>query len=193
MVSDASYLFIWDNQQRRVVASFAIVPAGGDARKVVTDTSHGAIPAHEQDERVSALRREYPLGRYTFGGGYASSLEECVRAFFGMEKDYRHFFEEAMARDEAAAIAERFLNDRYQDPDDHLVVLADAAVEKPYGWVFFYQSRRYLDTRDFLHRLVGNGPVVVLRDGTVHTLGSALEPEQEIRVFEERLGFLGDA
>ena len=192
-MSDANYLFIWDNQQHRVVASFAIVPSGGNARKVPIDTSHGAIPAHEQDERVSALRREYPLGRYTFGGGYASSLEECVQGFFGLEKDYRHFFEESMVRDEAAAIAEGYLNDRYQDPDDHLVVLVDAAIKKPYGWVFFYQSRRYLDTGYFLHQLVGSGPVVVLRDGTVHTLGSAREPEQEIRDFEVRLGFLGDA
>jgi hypothetical protein len=192
-VSHTSYLFIWDNQQHRVVASFCIVRAGTDAVDVPTDTSHGPIPADEQDERVEALRREYPLGRYTFGGGYASSLAECVRAFFGLEKDYRHFFEEAMAREEAAAIAERYLNDRYPDPNDHLVVLADGAIEKPYGWVFFYQSRRYLDTRNFLHRLVGNGPVAVLRDGTVHTLGSALGPEEEIRDFEVRLGFLGDA
>jgi hypothetical protein len=190
-MDEVRYLFIWDHRERTVVASYYVDRGSGEGEPP-GDTTHGGIAVDEEETLLAELRTRYPSGRYTFGGGYAPSLAACVEGFFGLEKDYRHFFEEPMAREEAAEVATRHVNDRYDDPDDHLVVLDTPVMRKPYGWVFFYQSRRYLDTGDFRHQLVGNGPVVVCDDGTVHPLGSALGPEGEIRDFEFRRGFLGD-
>jgi hypothetical protein len=41
------------------------------------------------------------------------------------------------------------------------VVVEESTIEKPWGWVFFYQSKKYLETGIFMHRLAGNGPVFV--------------------------------
>ncbi len=58
-------------------------------------------------------------------------------------------------------------------------------IEQSYGWVFFYNSRRYLETGDIMFAFAGNGPVVVERkDGTVTELGSGRSVEDELRDFE---------
>jgi Immunity protein 35 len=41
------------------------------------------------------------------------------------------------------------------------VVVEESTIDKPWGWIFFYQSRKYLETGIFMHRLAGNGPVFV--------------------------------
>jgi len=70
-----------------------------------------------------------------------------------------------------------------------LVLVEEMTLTKPYGWIFFYNSRRYMDTRDILDAIAGNGPVVVLADtGEVVTLGTALRPEEEIALFERNRG-----
>jgi hypothetical protein len=72
-----------------------------------------------------------------------------------------------------------------------LVVVDEMTLTKPYGWVFFYNSRLYLETRDILHAVAGNGPVVVLADtGEVVTLGTARPSEDEIAGFEQKRGLL---
>jgi hypothetical protein len=71
---------------------------------------------------------------------------------------------------------------------EELVLLEARTIEKPYGWVFFYQSRRFVETGDVLHALGGNGPLVIERDsGRITVLGTARGVEEELRVFEECL------
>ncbi len=68
-------------------------------------------------------------------------------------------------------------------------ILDAATLRKPYGWVFFYQSRSYVETGNASDQVAGNGPVVVTRsDGALHPLGTALPPDQEIASFERRRG-----
>jgi hypothetical protein len=93
-----------------------------------------------------------------------------------------------MTRAEAESIALRSINQHYYHPRDSLAVLPKPVIEKPYGWIFFYQSRAFLETGDFTFQLMGNGPVVVRDDGTVHTLGTARSPEEEIAAYEAGQG-----
>ncbi len=59
--------------------------------------------------------------------------------------------------------------------------------EEDFGWVFFYQSREYVETQVFSARLAGNGPIIITReDGSIHRFGSAHRPEQYISEFRER-------
>ena len=46
--------------------------------------------------------------------------------------------------------------------------------EEPFGWVFFYQSKEYLETDNFSSMLAGNSPFLVDRkSGKIHTFGTA--------------------
>jgi hypothetical protein len=46
-------------------------------------------------------------------------------------------------------------------PDDRWVVLDEHTIERPFGWVFFYNSEKFLTTGMPMYRLAGNGPVLV--------------------------------
>lgn len=75
----------------------------------------------------------------------------------------------------------------YSAEPGKFVLLEDMTLEKPYGWVFFYDSARHQQTGHFLDMLGGNGPVVVeSATGRVTQLGSAKAPEKMIAAFEDK-------
>jgi hypothetical protein len=46
--------------------------------------------------------------------------------------------------------------------------------EEPFGWVFFYQSKEYIETENISSMLAGNAPFIVDRvAGKVQVLGTA--------------------
>jgi hypothetical protein len=72
-----------------------------------------------------------------------------------------------------------------------LVIVDERTLVKPYGFVFFYNSRQYLETRSFESSIAGNGPIVVRHDGTVDPLRSAAPSTQMIAEFETKEGLSG--
>lgn len=80
------YLFIWDKQKSEVAASFYF-HCRDRPDHIARDVSRGAIPDEDAAERTRSLETEFPIERYLYAGGYAPSLEACVRGFFAMEKD----------------------------------------------------------------------------------------------------------
>ncbi len=62
-------------------------------------------------------------------------------------------------------------------------------IAKPYGWVFFYQSRAYLQNPDnILNALAGNAPFIIDRGtGQIIVLGTALRTEDYLERFEASL------
>ena len=68
-----------------------------------------------------------------------------------------------------------------------VVVLEERTITKPYGWIFFYSGKRYVETGDIMTAIAGNGPIVILAEtGEAITLGTARRPTEEIVRFEER-------
>ena len=47
--------------------------------------------------------------------------------------------------------------------DDSFAILSQETLKRPYGWVFFYQSRAYLASGNPIHQLAGNAPIIVDR------------------------------
>ena len=47
--------------------------------------------------------------------------------------------------------------------DGEAIVLDDLTMDRPYGWVFFYQARRFVETRDPMQQLGGNAPIIINR------------------------------
>lgn len=96
-----------------------------------------------------------------------------------------------MTREEAKSLVQAYLDDIYDEVDDSLVVLDGETIEKSYGWVLFYQSRTFVESGNWSFALAGNGPLVVLAsDGSIHALGSANPPEEEILAFERTAGLV---
>jgi hypothetical protein len=70
--------------------------------------------------------------------------------------------------------------------DEELVIEDDMTIETEFGWVFFYDAKKFLETREFRDRLLGNAPIIVDKyRGTLHMTGTARPIEEYIREFVE--------
>lgn len=64
---------------------------------------------------------------------------------------------------------------------DDFVLVREKTVATDGGWVFFYNSREFIETGDPISALAGNGPIFVSKKGELRQLPSALPWEQAIR------------
>jgi hypothetical protein len=71
---------------------------------------------------------------------------------------------------------------------DPFVVVEKSTIEKPFGWVFFYNSKRFVETGESRYRLAGNGPVIVNKhNGSVEFFGSAKPLQEIVTEYEQKL------
>jgi len=96
-------------------------------------------------------------------------------------------------REQATAIAREALARLPQPKGDQLVLVETATIERPFGWVFCYNSKKYLETGDDRHALLGNAPLIVDReDGSVHATGTARPVQYYIHEYEHKKGLRPD-
>lgn len=81
-------------------------------------------------------------------------------------------------RAEAKALVEGFIANDDPSGGDVVIVLDGETIERPWGWVFFYNSRRFVETGDLSSCLTGNAPILVERSsgrlietGTAYDIG----------------------
>ena len=80
--------------------------------------------------------------------------------------------------------------DKNTDPydGDRCVILEEETIEKEWGWVFFYQSKKYIETGDIGEMLAGNTPYIVnKKNGQLHETGTAEDIEYYISELEQTL------
>lgn len=83
--------------------------------------------------------------------------------------------------EEARAIAQAVIN----KGSIECQIIDSATNEKPYGWCFHYQSKRFLETRKFSHSLVGNAPILVEREtGRAIVLGTSRNTAYYLAAYE---------
>ena len=94
-----------------------------------------------------------------------------------------------MNKKEAQTLVEAELErtkDKYNPID--CAVLPDETIEKSWGWVFFYQSKAYVESGNFREMIGGNAPIIVNRDnGKLHHTGTAFDIEHYIKEYEAAL------
>ena len=68
-----------------------------------------------------------------------------------------------------------------------LVLLDHRTLEFGSGWVFFYDSRKHLESRSLRDALAGNAPVIVSKvDGSIHVTGTSHPVQHYIEEFEAK-------
>ncbi len=70
-------------------------------------------------------------------------------------------------------------------PEDELIIVDEATIERRWGWVFFYTSRRWRETNDVQYAIAGNAPVIVEKAaGKLISAGTARSIEFYIENYE---------
>ena len=68
---------------------------------------------------------------------------------------------------------------------EDVVIVDEDTVERPFGWLFVYNTRQFLETRRIADSLVGNDPWIVdRRDGSLHEGRTSQTIEQIIEAYE---------
>jgi hypothetical protein len=63
--------------------------------------------------------------------------------------------------------------------------MENATIERHYGWVFFYQTKRFIETRDFFDGLIGSGGILVENNGgRCIEFGSGHSTEISLKIYE---------
>jgi hypothetical protein len=91
-----------------------------------------------------------------------------------------------LSRGQAKQLAQTFLDSQSGDAGCQVAILDSATLERAFGWVFFYQSREYLESGNPSHLLAGNAPLIVSRaTGDLVVTGTAEPIENYIARLEE--------
>ena len=94
-----------------------------------------------------------------------------------------------LSRDEAKTLAmAEILRMWGSVAEDEPVILDEHTVEREFGWVFFWDSRKHQETGLFEYAQAGNAPIMVNRyDGSLRQAGTAHPTEDYIREYEREL------
>jgi|SRR6478736_2488931 len=69
--------------------------------------------------------------------------------------------------------------------DDEFIIIDEATIIKPWGWVFFYTSKKWRETNDIRYAIAGNAPLIVEKaTGKVIPTGTAMRTETYIENYE---------
>jgi hypothetical protein len=85
----------------------------------------------------------------------------------------------------ASEIAQKYVAGISEKYD--FVILENRTVERPFGWVFFYTTRQYAQSRDPKYLVPDCAPLVVLRaSGSIDRLATSVPPARAIDIYEQR-------
>jgi hypothetical protein len=91
--------------------------------------------------------------------------------------------------EEARSLAEKYLPERPMASLAEVVILDEHTIETDFGWVFFWNSKKYMETGEFQYALAGNAPLIVdRRDGSVHLTSTAYPVEEIIENYRKSHG-----
>jgi Immunity protein 35 len=90
-----------------------------------------------------------------------------------------------MDRDIAFRLAKAYVDAESAKAGVELAILEDRTLDRPFGWVFFYDTGEFTRTGDDLARAVGNAPLIVDKEsGKLHVTGTARPIEYYLSLYE---------
>ena len=86
-----------------------------------------------------------------------------------------------ITKGQATEIAKKYMLGEEITSGYKLVLLLENVIEFELGWVFFYQSKEFIDTGNILEMLGGNAPFIVNnRTGDIYVTGTSHPIEKYI-------------
>lgn len=86
---------------------------------------------------------------------------------------------------QAREIAEKQI-EAWSHGDIELVILESETIEKWYGWIFCYNSKKFLETGNMSYAVVGNCPLFISKlSGEISTYFTSYSLESMIEIHEE--------
>ncbi len=83
-------------------------------------------------------------------------------------------------KERAFDLAQAVVNALSADAIDEFEIETGKTKETKNGWVFFYNSKRFIHDKDSMYQLAGNGPIFVSSTGIVRKLSSAADWQTQI-------------
>lgn len=166
------------------------------AAKGIAATRYAVVPAHESPETVPegvpmVWRREN--GQWVVRLSAEEAWHDFVTEAEACEFLYRHLTDEAQPSvgeldlEEAVRRARVYLDISHLPTGERSVDLQDMIMERHWCFVFFWNSVEYIETGDVMKSLVGNGPVVVPKDGSeVFGLGTYRSASDLLDEYEQK-------
>jgi hypothetical protein len=73
-------------------------------------------------------------------------------------------------------------------PEVEYVIVNEKTITTSFGWVFFYNTKKYIETRDIKYLIPGNAPIMVNKfDGTYRFTGTSMPIDYYIDQYEKEL------
>ena len=88
-----------------------------------------------------------------------------------------------MKREDAERIVQEYLDSHWRHITE-VEIMHDRTIEREYGWIFLYQSKKYLETNNLRDMLIGNAPILVKHLGETVLFPTSLRVEESIRRYE---------
>lgn len=92
-----------------------------------------------------------------------------------------------VTKEEARSRVIAYLRGRWPDQAETWAVY-EQVLEKPYGWLFSWDHKRYVEEKDKRSRLAGNGPILVAKStGAIYQCGTAPPLDAHLERFERQI------
>lgn len=89
-------------------------------------------------------------------------------------------------RASAKAMAWKYIEENFgREPE--LAIVDREPSDTAHAWIFFYNTKRYLETGEFSEALAGNGPILVNKStGAIEAFGTAIPLERLFAEYEKK-------
>ena len=90
-----------------------------------------------------------------------------------------------VSKTEARELARKYVSSMEMKTGLELVIKDNETIEKSFGWVFFYDSKDFVETKDPKFIIAGNAPIIIDRkSGAIYETGTARSVDFYIEQFE---------
>lgn len=91
-----------------------------------------------------------------------------------------------LTENEMLIIANKYIAFIEEKAKKEILVYTDKIVKKPYGNIYFYDSKKYIETGIFSYRMLGNSPFLIeKKTGRVVNFGTAMDDDYYIEAYEK--------
>ncbi|MBW8185385.1 YrhB domain-containing protein [Shewanella nanhaiensis] len=92
---------------------------------------------------------------------------------------------EIITLNDAKSLAQKYI--AKLDLGEELVILDDETLTESFGWVFFYNTKKFQETGDFRYMVGGNAPIIIdKKSGRLSETGTAYEISHYINEYKSR-------